>query len=590
MSALLSWFQSEDFRVELDVSGKAFVSRFVAVSWTASDGHHFICATEHLLLLSDIQISSGQLSQWHHGVPEPRYLASYRLSNMRSNSSNVEHEWASEEGFCILVGSFWNDECSLFCYGPHPPDVESPSSAESKSDSSFYAWELPSHISLSGHECCCSTCLLRLEFAKDTLLEWIEWQQKRDLDYVSGNLEAQRYRGSWDMPRADGALHEHEEGDSCTLHREYSQASIHAEGFAVSTSAVSVADSFRGLGIPMSMYKVASRRAWATLPMDVLKLAFSNYAEILSVLANYHQKTSLDFLAVPDQGGLPPFLLRNPPQRSNKWTSKVKRGDYYVGPVLPLPVCLALDAAKEIAIVDSGCDLIKKSSMSLVDDKEETWGSSQDSRAFVYEPTASFDELSIENGMEICPFDVDRRSKLTIKELPNERLKCGGNVSGMELFDDLCPVKLSFNTREGDFDDDELKWYHLLKRQFSKWEVGYTPYKDFCSQLNQKGGPYHKIMEQWFNAGGSEPLCIDQVLLEMCKARDIVPESNLGHPTSGTLSQLFRKVLRFTAGFGSASAEDVLNDHLILLVVLKDKAADVVKKLYQKAIGCFHTS
>ncbi|GAB2211531.1 hypothetical protein Drorol1_Dr00024846 [Drosera rotundifolia] len=98
----------------------------------------------------------------------------------RINSSIVDHEWASEEGFGILVGSFWNDECSLFCYGPHPPsDVESPSSAESKSGNSFYAWELPSHISLSGRECCCGTCLLRLEFAKDNLLEWIEWQQKK---------------------------------------------------------------------------------------------------------------------------------------------------------------------------------------------------------------------------------------------------------------------------------------------------------------------------------------------------------------------------------------------------------------------------
>ncbi|GAB2211534.1 hypothetical protein Drorol1_Dr00024849 [Drosera rotundifolia] len=586
---------------KLTYSSVIGTDRFVAVSWTGPDGHHFICATEHFLLLCDIQISSGPLFQWHHGVLEPRYLASYNLSDMRSNSSSVDHEWASEEGFGILVGSFWNDECSLFCYGPHPPsDIESPSSAESKSGSSFYAWELPSHISLSGRECCCGTCLLRLDFAKDNLLEWIEWQQKRELvvgffiadssclsskpnDHggftlirlmSSGKLEAQRYQASWEMPKADGLhgdnfldptgsylypvgdeeykfprkfkylkfeyldsyltdvlsknlLEEHEAGNSCTMQRENSRASIHeflceklkASGIDVSTSAASVADSFRGLGMPTSMYEVASRRAWGTLPMDILELAFSNYAEILGVIANYHQKTSLDFLVVPDQAVLPPFLLRNPPQRSNKWSSKVKRGDDYVGPVLPLPVCLALgqirrhrlshreniynystnveltlqcdalmDAAKEVAIVDSGCDLIKKSSISLVDDKEETWGSSQDSHAFLYKPTASFDELSIENNMETCPFDEDRRFKLIITELPSEQDKGGKSLSGMEIFDDLCPVKLSFNTPEGDFDDDELKWYHLLKRQFSKWEDGYTPYRDFCLQLNQGGG------------------------------------------------------------------------------------------------------
>ncbi|GAB2270064.1 hypothetical protein Dimus_004977 [Dionaea muscipula] len=579
------------------------MDRFVAFSEAGPDRFHYAIATDHLLLLCDIRKLFRPLLQWLHGMHGPRYLASFRLSELRSNSNDVTHKWASEEGFGILLGSFWNDDFILFCYGPHPPaSTQLLSSRVSKFGSSFYAWELPSRLLLASHHCFCGSCLLRLEFAKDDLPEWIQWQQKKELvlgffivdnsfrsskldDYggftlvrlmSSGKLEAQRYRACWNMLRINVALHREVSldrtnsflypmgdkkfkfsrkfkylkfeylcshlNDALTQNlfsdyrkdfpvntgkenlrvyfHEFLCEKLKAFGFNVSMSSVSVADFFRGIIMPNSISEVASRRLWATLPMDVLELAFSNYSECLSVLI-HHKKTSLDFLAVPDQTQLPPFILRNPSHRSNKWSSKVKRGDDYLGPVLPLPVCLALSeiqrhghshlekvyrhspdaeltlqceevmhAAKEVAFMVSGNNHHNDSIVSLGDDREETWNNLNNLRSyFLYEPTAFSDELFVEGDMEPDPVHKDRGFTLTIAGLPDERVKGGKDVNGVELFDDVCPVTLNFDTPDTNFDANELKTYQLLKGQFLKWQVGFTPhrYTEFAKQLNAIG-------------------------------------------------------------------------------------------------------
>lgn len=134
--------------------------------------------------------------------------------------------------------------------------------------------------------------------------------------------------------------------------------------------------------------------------------------------------------------------------------------------------------------------------------------------------------------------------------------------------------------------DDPVKLtarFKAFSGQRSDWEPQFLFWRDLIIKITRQFGffrlPSSQIMEQWFNVGDLKPLCIDQVLLEMYKAGDIVSETNLRHSTSGSLSQLFRKVMQFTVGFRSPSPEDIFNDHLILFVVLKDKAADVVKAL-----------
>ena len=89
----------------------------------------------------------------------------------------LTYTWASENGYCILMGSYWNCEFSLFYYGQNTR-----TSAEiSRLCKSFYAWKLPSDFSLAASDCYCGSCLLREEFSKDALPEWIDWQQKKDI-------------------------------------------------------------------------------------------------------------------------------------------------------------------------------------------------------------------------------------------------------------------------------------------------------------------------------------------------------------------------------------------------------------------------
>ena len=51
-----------------------------------------------------------------HGLDNPCHINIFRLSELRSNSRDDTYKWASESGFCIILGSFQNCEFNLFCY------------------------------------------------------------------------------------------------------------------------------------------------------------------------------------------------------------------------------------------------------------------------------------------------------------------------------------------------------------------------------------------------------------------------------------------------------------------------------------------
>lgn len=157
-----------------DLLGK---DKFSLFSKANSDGFLYTVATEQWLLLCDVRKPLMPVLRWAHHLRQPCYMNVLPLSELRTMPYD-KHAKAS----AVILGSFWNKEFSFFCYGhPHPAITNSSSSELSDFSNSFYAWELPSPFLLSGQNCLCGNCLLKEEFLKDDIPEWIEWQQKQEL-------------------------------------------------------------------------------------------------------------------------------------------------------------------------------------------------------------------------------------------------------------------------------------------------------------------------------------------------------------------------------------------------------------------------
>ncbi|KAK9055076.1 hypothetical protein SSX86_026156 [Deinandra increscens subsp. villosa] len=204
-------------------TGPALNDRFIAFSIAGPDRFYFTLASKHMVFLCDVRKPMSPVLSWTHNVANPGYVSVSSLSELRSLSEDVTYSWASEAGYGILLGSFWNCEFSLFCYGPTPDST------------SFYAWGLPSDISLAARECRCGSCLVKEDILKDQLPVWINWQQKKncvlgfgvlDKEISSqlfkpdefggftvitltslGNLELHRYCASWDYSQTSEKGH-----------------------------------------------------------------------------------------------------------------------------------------------------------------------------------------------------------------------------------------------------------------------------------------------------------------------------------------------------------------------------------------------
>ncbi|CAL5203127.1 unnamed protein product [Lathyrus oleraceus] len=211
--------------------------RFLALSRAGPDDFYFTVASSSLLVLCDVRKPLMPILQWKHNIDEPCYMNVLSLSMLRSHSKIDTFKLASEVGFCIILGSFWNSEFNIFCYGPAFPFRKgSITSKLSKISTTFRAWELPSEINLSSRECHCGICLFREELSKDALPEWIDWQLKKEMvlgfsiisnDLASllhepdehggftlvritssGRFELQRYHASWCLDRKLEDCHE----------------------------------------------------------------------------------------------------------------------------------------------------------------------------------------------------------------------------------------------------------------------------------------------------------------------------------------------------------------------------------------------
>nr|GMD96600.1 Serine/threonine-protein kinase cdc7 [Ipomoea batatas] len=219
-------------KIELFSVGK--FDRFVALSRSDSSGFCFAAASNNLLLLCDVRKPSMPVLQWAHSLQNPEYVAVFQLSELRPIIEDDNFKWASESGHCILLGSFWNCEFILFCYGPD--NERGPVLSEiSTVCNSFYSWGLPSELSLSGRDCFCGSCLIRRDCLKGLLPDWIDWKQKKDIILgfgilqndlhvqwdnfeksvgfslirlmSSGKLEAQRYSAAWEFDKILEAAH-----------------------------------------------------------------------------------------------------------------------------------------------------------------------------------------------------------------------------------------------------------------------------------------------------------------------------------------------------------------------------------------------
>ncbi|KAF2289460.1 hypothetical protein GH714_036360 [Hevea brasiliensis] len=529
-------------------------ARFLVFSKAVSDNFHFVLASDHILALCDVRKPLMPILQWAHGLDKPCYVDVFRLSQLRSNSRKSTHEWATASDFL-----------------------------------------------LSGNKCRCGSCLVREEFLKDALPEWIDWQQKKDIVLgfgilsndlssllfesdefggftlirlmSSGKLESQRYYASWDLVRKLEAAHRDQLlcfGDNLLysledeeykfprrfkyLKLDYLSAYINGNisqvldsnmtkpckgsqqresfsidfheilceklkicGFSQFRTSPAISVVFNDINLPTSVHEVALRSIWASLPMELLQLAFSSYSEFLEVLLD-KKVVSLEFLVVPDLPQLPPFFLRNPSSRSSRWSHKVPHSNALVGPVLPLPILITLhelqngcpnsqdeeigfspevelsnrcsevmQVAREMAMPDSTVEPDDEDAVSLANDRDNIWVDSEKPKSFfLHCPVAV--HCSTEVYRESNRVHKDGRFGFLISKVHEKESIHNNEVENVrqELFDDLCPIQLKFDAAAMDFSSQELKAYNLLKRHFSKWQEEFKPFQGFYSRFQKQ--------------------------------------------------------------------------------------------------------
>uniref|UniRef100_A0A0E0LY70 Uncharacterized protein n=1 Tax=Oryza punctata TaxID=4537 RepID=A0A0E0LY70_ORYPU len=387
-------------------------SRYLAFCKAPFDDFLMSVATERHLLVLDIRQPCTPVLAWQHGLHTPNHLAMFRLSQLRPSR---EHEWASNSGIAILVGSFWTSQFNLFFCGPKDQD--------STENSHLYAWDVPSRISLIGQHCSCSNGLLREIFTNEpnsrnsiigyyvlpnTMLESSSSSSFTGFALIrltsSGKLEMQRYRASENFDEdvmCDGSQHQsmpctspiisldsaHGENFSSRYKfLKFHYLSKYLEGnlqsalenhnvnkgshqivisedvsaFAKENSSScdrSVSDLLCNASVPMNIFETACQHILnAGLSSDNLLVTFSKYKDML---ASSKGKLIYEYPEVParsrNNDKHRPFLLAKPSGTSNKLTSEAISGNALVGPLLPIPVLHAIEDSNRGSKHSSTC-------------------------------------------------------------------------------------------------------------------------------------------------------------------------------------------------------------------------------------------
>lgn len=176
------------------------------------------------------------------------------------------------------------------------------------------------------------------------------------------------------------------------------------------------------------------------------------------------------------------------------------RSDALVGPVLPVPflsilhqvrdgssdgsVGLSSDAelslqfgevmqvATKMAMSDSGPEVHDEHAVSLADDREETWTASQQEKLFFLYHIGSFKPY-------VHPVCSQMLSKVVDSKAVSSK---STDATGLEIFDNICPIKMTFNSGQQDFGSKELAIYNILKGQYLKCQESFDPYQDFLGR------------------------------------------------------------------------------------------------------------
>ncbi|KFK22157.1 hypothetical protein AALP_AAs43032U000100 [Arabis alpina] len=186
--------------LEAESLNMGVAEEFVGFAKAGSDSFRFIVASRSYVFLCD-QRSVVPLLKFQHHVERPCFIDVFDLGGRTDTS-------------CIIIGSFWNAQSQMFCYGPSPSAAEDPSS--------LHVWDLPHNILLPAGTCLCVDCKFREVRMKEYQ---IDWQKKRVVvlgfgllnKYLSplgssdqssgftvvrltssGNLEAVKFRASHD--------------------------------------------------------------------------------------------------------------------------------------------------------------------------------------------------------------------------------------------------------------------------------------------------------------------------------------------------------------------------------------------------------
>ncbi|XP_006649708.2 uncharacterized protein LOC102721249 [Oryza brachyantha] len=359
--------------------------------------------TERHLMVLDIRQPLTPVLTWQHGLDNPSHLAMFQLSELRPSN---EHEWASNFGIAILVGSLWSTDFNLFYCGPKEQG--------STENAHLYAWDLPSRISLIGQQWSGSNGLMEGVFkghipghgsASDLIWNSIIGYHMLPNTMLEssfsgfalirltslGKLEMQRFHASGDLHEdavcgesqhksadcsssifldtdgenfsdryiflklhylskyLDGNLRSALEIHGSNVNKDNHQivisedVSVFAKDSSKSCS-LSVSDFLFNASVPMNIFEIACQSILSKLSSDILLVAFSKYKDMFACSKD---KRIYEYLEVPacfpDNNKLRRFLLSKPLSTSWNLMGKATSGNRLVGPVLPIDVLLAME-------------------------------------------------------------------------------------------------------------------------------------------------------------------------------------------------------------------------------------------------------
>ncbi|GKV23339.1 hypothetical protein SLEP1_g33077 [Rubroshorea leprosula] len=138
-----------------------------------------------------------------------------------------------------------------------------------------------------------------------------------------------------------------------------------------------------------------------------------------------------------------------------------------------------------------------------------------------------------------------------------------------------------------DWDDEVTATarFKAFSGQRFDWEPKFQFWRDLILRISRHFGFFmirpSQVKNEWFNRGGLAPLCLDDVLLVMYNEGNLMRIEDLPDPSSGRLTQLFRKV-KILMTRSRMTPEAILEDQLILTALLKEKAEEVVKLLSER--------